>query len=123
MYRRALALGLMIVAGCGAAACGSQSTPQGSKAFCAAADRYNTELEHQQKTGTIDLARQVSRVTRVVETAPKAIHAAAQRFLDALRAVETDPSVKNDPAVKRSVDAVNRYANQACGVYTSSDGP
>ncbi len=119
--RPLVVLGLVLVTAAAAAGCGDQSAPKGSKAFCSAANRYNTELEREQKAGTVDVEHQIARVAQLVTTAPKAIRADAQRFLDALQSLGTDPSVKDDPAVKRAVDAVNRYANQACGVYTSSD--
>jgi hypothetical protein len=109
------ALGLAIVTGCG------DSTPQGSKAFCDAANRYNKELVAQQKAGRIDTDRQAVRVDDLARTAPKAIRASAQRFADAMHQVAADPSIKDDPAVERAVNAVNRYANQACGVYSGGE--
>jgi hypothetical protein len=101
--------------------CGAGSPPEGSKAFCDAANRYNHELVAQQKAGRIDVDRQAARVEELARTAPKAIRASAQRFADAMHRVATDPSIKDDPAVKRSVDAVNRYANQACSVYSGGE--
>ena len=46
----------------------------------------------------------------------------AQLFLDSLKKVETDPSIKDDPKVRDAVDNVNRVANQACGVYNNNSG-
>jgi hypothetical protein len=103
-----------------AAGCGD-STPQGSKAFCDAAEHYNNELQRQEKKGQIDIPGQSARVDDLARTAPKAIRADAQRFADAMHQVTSDPSIKDDPAVKNAVDAVNRYANQACGVYSGGD--
>jgi hypothetical protein len=111
---RALAL-LAVVAV--VAGCSREEKPPASEAFCRAADRYNTELERQQERGKVDTQRQIERVADIAATAPEGIRAEAERFLDALRRVETDPSVQDDPEVREAVDAVNRYANQACGVY------
>jgi hypothetical protein len=98
--------------------CAGSDKPKGSKAFCLAADRYNTEIERPK----IDVDRQIARVEELVRTAPKAIQGDAQVFLDALRQVRTDPSIKDDPDIKRAVDNVNRFANQACGVYDRKSG-
>jgi hypothetical protein len=104
------------------AGCSSTTTPKASKAFCLAADRYNNEIEREQRVGKIDIDRQIARVEELARTAPKSIAGDAQVFLDALRKVRDDPSVKDDPAVKRAVDNVNRLANQACGVYNRQGG-
>jgi hypothetical protein len=108
---------LVVVVVALAAGCSSEEKPPASKEFCRAADRYNSELERQQERGEIDTARQIARVEDIAATAPKEIRDEAERFLDALRRVETDPSLRDDPEVREAVDDVNRYANQACGVY------
>jgi hypothetical protein len=105
-----------------AAGCSSEKTPPASKAFCNAANRYNSEIVREQKRGKIDTDRQIAVVEDLAATAPRAIRADAQTFLDALRRVSADPSVKSDPLVKRAVDSVNRYANKACGVYSRDSG-
>lgn len=105
-----------------ATACSREDTPTASKAFCRAAERYNTELERQQKRGEIDTDRQIARVEDLVAEAPPEVEADAQTFLDALRRVEDDPSIKGDPKVQEAVDNVNRFANQACGVYERRGG-
>jgi hypothetical protein len=105
-----------------ATACSRVETPMASRAFCRAADRYNTELERQAERGEIDVDRQVTRVEALVRTAPRAIADDAAVFLDALRRVRTDPSVRDDPGVEDAVDNVNRYANQACNVYKRDGG-
>ncbi|MEX0663398.1 MAG: hypothetical protein WD598_01355 [Acidimicrobiia bacterium] len=102
--------------------CSGSQTPKASKAFCLAADRYDSELERQQKRGEIDIDRQIERVAELARTAPKAVDDAAQVFLDALERVEDDPSIKDDPDVREAVDDVNRLANQACGVYDREGG-
>ena len=68
------------------------------------------------------LDEQIRLVQRMVDTAPAKIKADAQTFVDALRRVETDPSVKDDPKVKRAVENVNRYAAQGCGFYERQGG-
>jgi hypothetical protein len=105
-----------------AAGCSSDSKPTASKAFCRAADDYNSELERAQRTGTVSVDRQLPLVEELARTAPRAIANDARVFLDALKRVKTDPSVRDDRAVKRAVDNVNRFANQACNVYTRDNG-
>ena len=104
------------------AGCAGGSTPEASKAFCLAADRYDNELERQQKRGEIDIDRQIERVEELARTAPESVRDDAQVFLNALRSVEDDPSIKDDPKVREAVDNVNRLANQACGVYEGNGG-
>jgi hypothetical protein len=103
-------------------ACTSSDTPKASKAFCRAADRYDSELERQQERGVIDTDRQLERVEELARTAPAAIEDDAQVFLDAMRRVEDEPDRKDDPDVREAVDNVNRLANQACGVYDRGSG-
>jgi hypothetical protein len=112
LVRIMAALLLLMLAGCS-----GSSTPKASKAFCLAADRFDNELERQQKRGEIDRERQIERVAEMARTAPASVKDDAQVFLDALRAVGDDPSIKDDPNVRKAVDNVNRLANQACGAY------
>jgi hypothetical protein len=100
-----------------AAGCSRQETPSASRAFCRAADDYNTELERAQKRGEVSVERQLPLVEELARTAPKAIERDARAFVEALKRVEADPSVRHDRAVRTAVDNVNRYANQACNVY------
>jgi hypothetical protein len=100
-----------------AAGCSREEKPPASKAFCRAADDYNTELERAQRRGSASVQRQLPLVREMARLAPKAIADDAQTFVDALERVESDPSVKDDSDVKTAVDNVNRYANKACNVY------
>lgn len=118
MRHLALVTVLVVLAGCSG---GSQELTA-SKAFCLAADRYDSELERQQEKGAVDVDRQVDRVEEIARTAPAAIEGDAQVFLDAMRDVGDDPSLKDDPKIREAVDNVNRYANQACGVYDRRSG-
>jgi hypothetical protein len=104
------------------AGCSGSSTPKASKAFCLAADKYDNELQRQQRNGKIDVDRQIARVAELARTAPRSIKADAQLFLDSLERVQDDPSLKDDPDVREAVDNVNRLANQACGVYKLKGG-
>ena len=104
------------------AACSGQARPEASRAFCRAADDYNTELERAQKQGKADVARQLPLVEAIVETAPRELRADAETFADALRRVETEPGLRDDPEVKVAVENVNRFANQACNVYERDSG-
>lgn len=104
------------------AACSKEDTPTASKAFCRAAKRFETELERQSRSGTIDAERQIAKLEDLVATAPKKIKSDAETFLDALRHVGDDPTIKNDPAIRDASDAVERFANLACGVYQRRGG-
>lgn len=104
------------------AACSGQPRPEASPAFCKAADRYNTELERAQQRGEADVERQLPLVEALVDTAPEEIKADAETFADALRRVDTEPALRDDPDVKTAVENVNRFANQACNVYERDSG-
>jgi uncharacterized protein (UPF0147 family) len=101
------------------AACRSEGsdTPKPPRAFCDAASRYDDRVQRNAK-----LDEQIRLVQRMVDTAPANIRADAQTFVDALRRVETEPWVRDDPKVKRAVDNVNRYAAQGCGFYERRPG-
>lgn len=99
------------------AGCTGRGTPEASEEFCLAADRYDNELVRQQRRGEVDVDRQIARVEELARTAPASIEDDARLFLEALRRVRDDESVRGDPEVREAVDNVNRLANQACGVY------
>jgi hypothetical protein len=100
-------------------ACGSDrgNAPKAPLAFCKAAARYDDRLSKGAK-----LDEQIRLVQGMVDTAPAKIEGDAQTFVDALRQVEADPSVKDDPKVKKAVENVNRYAAQGCGFYERQGG-
>ena len=102
-----------------AVGCGSEGSdaPKAPLAFCKAASRYDDRLSRGAK-----VPEQVRLVQRMVDSAPARIKADAQTFVDALRRVETDDSVKDDPKVKKAVENVNRYAAQGCGFYERQGG-
>jgi hypothetical protein len=102
-----------------ATSCGSDSgdAPKAPLAFCKAAARYDDRVSRNAK-----IDEQIRLVQRMVDTAPAKVKADAQTFVDALRRVETDPSVKDDPKVKTAVEDVNRYAAQGCGFYERQGG-
>jgi len=112
-----MALGVMVLG----TAC-SGSTPDASRAFCLAADRYDNEIVRTQRRGEIDAERQIELYEELVRTAPASVADDAQRVLDALRHVADDDSIKDDPEIREAFDNVNRLANQACGVYDRSGG-
>jgi hypothetical protein len=119
-FRPVLA-GFAVVAAVLTSACRSEgsSAPKPPEAFCDAAARYDDRLLKGKKPS---LDEQMRLVQRMVDTAPAKIKADAQMFLDALRQIEADPSVRDDPKVKRAVDNVNRYAAQGCGFYERRPG-
>jgi hypothetical protein len=115
-----LAVGVvLLVAALVGGACSSESAnaPKAPLAFCRAAARYDDRVSRNAK-----IDEQIRLVQRMVDTAPAKIKANAQTFVDALRQVETDKSVKDDPNVKRAVENVNRYAAQGCGFYKQQGG-
>jgi hypothetical protein len=98
-------------------ACGGPSQSAPNKPFCENAYRYEAELEREQSDGKVDLQKQISLVRSLAATAPASIRADAQRFLQALEQVRTDPKVRDNATVKRAVDNVNRYASNRCGLF------
>jgi hypothetical protein len=116
---RLVSIGILVVIAALAGACGSEggSAPKAPRAFCDAAARYDDRVTRGAKPD-----EQIRLVQRMVDTAPAKVKADARTFLDALRRVETDPSIKHDPKIKQAVDNVNRYAAQGCGFYNSQTG-
>ena len=119
MPKRLAVAAVLLVAALVGGACSSEggNAPKAPLAFCKAAARYDDRVSRNAK-----IDEQVRLVQRMVDTAPAKIKADAQTFVDALRRVETDPSVKKDPKVKTAVDDVNRYAAQGCGFYERQGG-
>ena len=110
---------VLLVAALVGGACSSESgnAPKAPLAFCQAAARYDDRVSRNAK-----IDEQIRLVQRMVDTAPAKIKANAQTFVDALRRVETDASVKDNAKVKRAVENVNRYAAQGCGFYKQQGG-
>jgi negative regulator of sigma E activity len=117
--KRLAVAAVLLVAALVGGACSSESAnaPKAPLAFCQAAARYDDRVSRNAK-----IDEQIRLVQRMVDTAPAKIKANAQTFVDALRQVETDTSVKDDPRVKRAVENVNRYAAQGCGFYKQQGG-
>ncbi|MCZ7527462.1 MAG: hypothetical protein M5U14_14400 [Acidimicrobiia bacterium] len=107
----ATALALGAILSLGACSSGGDDAPRAPEAFCEAARELDEQLPE------ADLDEQIRLVEALVEVSPEEIRPDAEVFLDALRRVGTDPAVRDDPDVKASVDAVNRYAAQGCGFY------
>jgi hypothetical protein len=104
-------------------ACGSTEKPTASRAFCTAADNFNTEVERAQKQGKADPERQAPLTAALARTAPRKIRADAKTFADAMqRRAEGDTSVVDDPHIRQAAENVNRFANQACNVYQRDSG-
>jgi hypothetical protein len=117
--KRLAVAAILLVAALVGGACSSESAnaPKAPLAFCQAAARYDDRVSRNAK-----IDEQIRLVQRMVDTAPAKIKADAQTFVDALRRVETDPSVKDNAKVKRTVENVNRYAAQGCGFYKQQGG-
>jgi len=109
----------LLLAGVAGAACSGEdgSSAKAPKAFCQAAYDYEQELNKELTKGEKNLTKQLTLVEKMADTAPKKIRADATAFADALRRLPTDPSVKNNPDVKKAVDNVNRYASNGCGFF------
>lgn len=103
-------------------ACSEREKLPASKAFCRAAERYNIELQNAERLGEADVDRQLPIVEELARTAPKRIRADAETFANALKNVERNPALKDNSKIQDAVDAVNRYANQACNVYKRDSG-
>jgi hypothetical protein len=110
---------VLLAAALVAGSCSSEESngPKPPRAFCDAAANYDDRVSRNAK-----IDEQIRLVQRMVDTAPAKIKADTQRFVDALRRVETDPSVKDNARVKRAVENVNRYAAQGCGFYQQQGG-
>ena len=117
--KRLAGAAILLVAALVGGACSSESAnaPKAPLAFCQAAARYDDRVSRNAK-----IDEQILLVQRMVDTAPAKIKANAETFVDALRQVGTDKSVKDDPRVKRAVENVNRYAAQGCGFYKQQGG-
>jgi hypothetical protein len=115
--RLAVAVVLLISVGLVAGCRDSGSAPKAPEAFCQAASKFDDRVSKEAKVD-----EQIQLVQRMVDTAPTKIKADAQTFVDALRRVETEPSLKDDPKIKQAVDKVNRFAAQGCGFYNRQTG-
>jgi len=117
--KRLAVAAVLVVAVLVGGACSSESAnaPKAPLAFCQAAARYDDRVSRNAKTD-----EQIRLVQRMVDTAPTRIKADAEAFVDALRRVEADPSVKDNAKIKRAVENVNRYAAQGCGFYKQQGG-
>ena len=120
---RAPLLGLCVAALVALGACGGgASSGAPLKPFCDAASRYESELEREAQNGKLDTVRQIAIVERIAATAPASVRGDAQTFLSALRQVQRDPKVRDNPTVKTAVDNVNRYASNKCGFFNTQGG-
>lgn len=108
---------VLVTAVLGAGCRSGSDAPKAPRAFCDAASRYDDRLS---KGARLD--EQIRLVEKIAATAPAKIKSDAETFLDALRRVETDPSVKDDPKIQSAVEDVNRYAAQGCGFYQRQGG-
>jgi hypothetical protein len=88
--------------------------PRPSRAFCAAAARYDERIT----TASLKLPEQIELVTAIAANAPEDIERDAQTFLNALeQRRDGDTSVVDNPKVETAVHNVNRRAGQDCGWY------
>ena len=118
---------LALLAGCStssqSSATGPTTTTTFPKAFCAAATRYENELQREASADKRDPAKQLA----IIDAAGGHRTAAGARGrpdvpAHASQMVQRDPKLRDDPAIKRAVDNVNRYASNRCGFFTQQ-GP
>lgn len=115
---RTLAAGLLLTVV--AVACSGSSTadlPRPSRQFCEAANEYETLIE---QAPPPSIADQIELLEEIAANAPKGIRRDANTFLDALRRVEDDPSIRDDPEILAAVENVNRRAANGCDFYKQS---
>ena len=116
-------IALAILAGCSSrSSAGSTTTTTFPKSFCAAATRYENELNREATNDKRDVARQVAIVADIADAAPPQVRADAQTFLRALQEVGHDPKVRDNPAIEQAVNNVNRYASNKCGFFNTQGG-
>lgn len=124
--RRRLAIVLTTVATLGLVVAGvlarAGDEPRAPAAFCRAATRYEHELERRGSRSARAVERQIELVERLAATAPRSISEDVQTFLDAMRRVQHDPDLVDNPRIRRAVEAVNRFAAQRCGFFDRQPG-
>lgn len=95
-----------------AAACSGSDSPAASDEFCEAAATFDEEVS------TASAEEQVDLVSTMASTAPDEILDDAEVFLQALESVAAgDDGPVDDPEIQDSVDNVNRFASEACGLF------
>jgi hypothetical protein len=90
------------------------SLPRPSRAYCETAYRYEQRIQHKPRP-SVDT--QIALLTKMAEHAPNDIAPDLAVFLDAMRRVETEPSLKDKPSVVTAVDNVNRRTSAGCGFF------
>jgi hypothetical protein len=111
---RGLAAALGAVLLLGACSGRGESLPRPSRAYCEAAYRYEQRIQEKPRPSVDE---QITMVAKITENAPEDIAADARVFLDAMRRVKTDPSVKDNATVQAAVDNVNRRTSGGCGFF------
>lgn len=115
----ALSAAVAGLGGCNSKDDTASDLPRPSRAFCAAAARYDEQVT----TGTLGMQDQIRLVAKIADTAPKDIVKDARTFLDALRRrADGDVSVIDNPRIKTAADNVLRRAGQDCGWYRRREG-
>lgn len=100
------------LAGCKSSDSAKSTLPRPSRAFCAAAAKYDQRVQQAK------LGEQIRLVSSIAAHAPVDIAKDAQMFLDALKKRQAgDKSVVDNPRIQTAVDKVNRRAGQDCGWY------
>ena len=91
-----------------------ESLPRPSRVYCETAYRYEQRIQRNPRP-SVDA--QIAMLSKMAANAPKDIVADVAVFLDAMRRVETDPSVKDHAEVVTAVDNVNRRTSRGCGFF------
>jgi hypothetical protein len=91
-----------------------ESLPRPSRAYCETAYRYEQRIQHKPRPS---VETQLAMLTKMADHAPKDIAPDMAVFLDAMRRVEAEPSLKDAPRVVTAVDNVNRRTSSGCGFF------
>jgi len=108
----AAAVGLVL----GLGACGErgEALPRPSRAYCEAAFRYEERIQRRPK---LPVDGHIAMLSKLAANAPTDIAADVAVFLDAMRRVEAEPSLKDKPSVVTAVENVNRRTSSGCGFF------
>ena len=115
---------LLAVVALGASGCSQKddtqsNLPRPSRAFCAAAARYDAAVSSKK----VSLAQHVRFTEAIARTAPKDSRRDATVVWHAFEKLRAgDRSVVDNPRVKAAIEHVNRRAGQDCGWYRRKEG-
>ncbi len=122
--RSTAALVLLVAVALGTTACSQgddmkSSFPRPSRAFCAAAARYDVAVTSRK----VSLAEHVRYTRAIAQSAPVDTRRDATRVWRSFEKLrDGDRSVVDDPQVQAAIEHVNRRAGQDCGWFRRQGG-